>query len=81
MYTKELLSWSLAGVSIFGMVLNINKNKLCFVVFAFTNLAWLIYFLLIKEYAPSFLQFVFLLSSFWGLWKWHEEGKNERKKR
>lgn len=71
--TKTILSWVLASVSIFGMVLNINKNKWCFGVFAVTNFSWLVYFIYIKEYAPAFLQFVFLLSSFWGLWKWHKE--------
>lgn len=68
------LSWIMAAFSIWGMVLNINKNKYCFIVFGFTNLAWVIYFGFIHEWAPCFLQFVFLCSSVWGLVKWHKEG-------
>lgn len=67
---KTALSWIMAAASIFGMILNVKKNHKCFIVFAFTNTAWVIYFLAIKEYAPAFLQLVFLGSSIWGLYEW-----------
>ncbi len=36
----ELFKWSLAGLSLFGVVLNIRKRRECFYIWSFTNLSW-----------------------------------------
>ena len=72
---KTTLSWIFAFMSIFGTILNMYKIKWSFVVFGITNLFWAVYFGYIREFAPCFLQSVFLIISITGYIKWHKEGR------
>jgi len=62
--------WILAVVSIFGVVLNIYKNKWCFIVWAVTNFIWMLINLSREIYAQAFLFFIYFLLAIWGMFEW-----------
>lgn len=67
--------WILTAISITGVVLNVYKNKWCFVIWAFTNLSWCIVDFYKGIYAQSFLFLVYFILALFGLWKWARENK------
>jgi nicotinamide mononucleotide transporter len=67
------MTWALTILSIVGVILNIYKNKWCFIIWAATNLAWMIVDYRYEIYSQAALQAVYLVLAVWGLWKWRNE--------
>jgi nicotinamide riboside transporter PnuC len=67
------MTWALTALSIVGVVLNIYKNKWCFIIWAATNLAWMIVDYRYEIYSQAALQAVYFALAVLGLWKWKNE--------
>lgn len=73
----ESFYWIVTTLSIIGVVLNIFKNKWCFVVWGVTNFAWCIIDFYKGIYAQSFLFLVYFILAIFGLFKWIKEEKKD----
>ena len=67
---KELVMWMLAGLSIFGVVLNVNKDPAGFLVWMFTNACSAVIDFRKRLYAQSFLFVVYFFLALWGWISW-----------
>jgi nicotinamide mononucleotide transporter len=67
------MTWIITFFSIIGVILNIYKNKYCFIIWAFTNLAWCIIDFYKGIYAQSVLFGVYFILALWGIYKWNEK--------
>ncbi len=65
--------WVLFVLTIVGVILNIKKNKLCFIVWAVTNFAWMIVDYEAGIYAQAAKYAVFFVLALWGLWEWRRK--------
>jgi hypothetical protein len=66
------LMWLVSAAALVGVVLNIKKRRLCFVVWFFTNSLWCIYDFTIGAYAQSALFFAYVLLAIWGIVEWRK---------
>jgi len=62
--------WMLAGLSIFGVVLNVHKDPAGFLVWMFTNACWAVIDFRKRLYAQSFLFVVYFFLALWGWISW-----------
>ena len=62
--------WFLTALSLIGVVLNIKKKKLCFIVWGFTNAAWAIIDFWADLPAQGVLFTIYFLLAIWGLIEW-----------
>lgn len=62
--------WILTALSIVGVVLNIRKNKACFIIWAGTNFTWMIIDFTAGIYAQSALFLIYFILALYGLWEW-----------
>ena len=69
----EQVSWAITVASLIGTVLNIKKNKACFMIWAITNAFWAVYDFNIGAYAQAALFATYFCLALWGLWEWHRE--------
>jgi len=67
---QEWIVWMVSSVNVFGSVLNIKKKSLCFLLWALSNVFWLIYDLYSKSYARSILDVVNLAMNILGMISW-----------
>lgn len=65
--------WLLTILSIAGVILNIYKNKYCFIIWSVTNFSWMLidFYKGLPEQGCLFL--VYFCLAIWGLWKWKKE--------
>lgn len=72
----ELLGWIATSISIIGILLNANKNILCWPVWLLSNIAWILYFILVKWDLPSIvLWIVFAIFNVYGWVQWKKDKK------
>jgi len=73
------ITWIVSALALAGVVLNINKDPRCFIIWACTNFFWCIYDWCIGAYAQSVLFAVYFILAAVGLWKWRKDdvGKNK----
>ncbi len=71
----EVFKWIIAAASIAGVVLNIRKKRICFHIWAGTNLAWTAIDVWHEVWAQAALQAVYFGLAIWGILSWR---KNER---
>jgi hypothetical protein len=64
------MSWIFTVLSLIGVVLNIYKNKYCFVIWTLTNGFWCIYDYHNGLYSQSLLFLIYFILAIWGLIKW-----------
>jgi hypothetical protein len=67
---KELMMWFLAGLSITGVILNVQKNPSGFALWMFTNACWAVIDFRKKLHAQSFLFIVYFFLALWGFFSW-----------
>jgi hypothetical protein len=67
---KEMAMWILAGLSIFGVVLNVHKDPAGFQVWMLTNACWAVIDFRKRLYAQSFLFVVYFFLALWGWISW-----------
>ena len=72
------LLWIVTGSSLIGAILNIYKNKYCFLIWTGTNATWAIVDYIKGIYPQSALFMVYTCLAVWGLIKWHREKKLSR---
>ncbi len=66
------LHWVITALSITGVILNIQKSPLGFVIWIITNTSWMIIDWRKRIYAQAALFFVYLILSIYGLISWME---------
>ena len=74
----ETLYWITALAALVGVLLNIRKHVSCFFIWSATNATWTVVDYLHGIHAQAALQFVYLLLSVYGIYKWR--GKSWRKR-
>jgi len=67
------MTWILTAVCLAGTVLNVKKKRLCFVLWAVGNIAWLIYDIASGLYSRALLDAVQLGFAVWGLYEWKKK--------
>jgi len=67
------LMWLVTAASIIGTILNIQKKKICFLIWFCTNNLWMVYNLIIGSYPQAALFGVYVGLSVWGICKWRKE--------
>jgi nicotinamide riboside transporter PnuC len=68
--------WGVTIASIIGTVANIKKQSWCFVLWFFTNSAWMIYDYWKGAYAQSALFMVYVILAVWGIYEWRTRDEN-----
>jgi len=69
------LMWAVTGASVVGVVLNIKKKRICFVIWLCTNSLWCMYDFWMGAYAQSALFSVYVVLAIWGIIAWKSERK------
>lgn len=67
---ETALTWVLTTISVSAVVLNIKKNRLCFVLFLIANAGWIAVNVKNGIYAQAALFVVYTFLSIWGLIEW-----------
>jgi nicotinamide riboside transporter PnuC len=65
------MTWIITVLSIIGVILNIYKYKYCFIIWAFTNFAWMIIDYKAELYSQSLLFGLYFILAIWGIIKWN----------
>jgi len=73
-----LFTWALAALSLFGVVLNIQKRPACFYVWAVTNFGWVAIDLSAGIYAQAALFAIYTGLAVYGAWSWTRGSSRER---
>ena len=68
-------TWLLAIVSLVGTYLNIQKQKMCFVIWGFTNALWVLYDTSIGAYAQAALMLSYFVLAVHGFYEWRKGTK------
>jgi hypothetical protein len=68
-------TWLLAIVSLVGTYLNIKKQKICFVIWGFTNALWVLYDTSIGAYAQAALMLSYFVLAVHGFYEWRKVTK------
>ncbi|HRZ18556.1 MAG TPA: nicotinamide mononucleotide transporter [Methanofastidiosum sp.] len=77
----EIINWIFVGIGMVGTVLNIFKNKWCFIIWGISNTAFIIINIYREIYSMALFFFIGLLTCFWGLYQWiKDERKAKREK-
>ena len=69
------LTWIISILAVIGVVLNIKKKSVCFVIWFFTNLSWCIIDAIKGIPSQSALFAVYTVLAVWGLYEWRKESK------
>ncbi len=69
----SIATWVIAALSLIGVILNIRKDKRCFIFFTVGNAGWIVIDLMIGLYAQVLLFFVLTLLSIYGYIAWKRE--------
>lgn len=68
-----LFTWAITTICLAGTILNVKKNILCFYLWTFGNLAWLVFDLQSRLYSRAVLDVVQLGFSVWGIFEWRKK--------
>ncbi len=68
------IMWVLTAISITGVILNIQKNRWCFILWSVTNTSWMVIDWYHGLYAQAALFAFNLATCLWGLWHWRDRG-------
>jgi len=63
-------TWAVTAICLFGTILNVRKNILCFYFWIAGNLAWLGFDIWSGLYSRAVLDSVQLALAVWGVWEW-----------
>lgn len=69
--------WIFVGISLIAFVLNIFKNKLCFIVWNLSNIGFIINFCLEKNWPFVVLWIFYFLINCYGYHEWKEQEEKE----
>lgn len=68
-----VFTWVLAVLAVVGVILNIKKKRICFVIWLFTNSAWCIVDAVRGIPAQSALFALYTVLAIWGIHEWRKE--------
>ena len=63
-------TWLLTILSIIGVILNIKRKKVCFIIWAFTNASWAIIDFIKDIPAQGVLFTIYFILAIWGIIEW-----------
>ena len=66
----ECIPWFLTSLSIVGVILNIKRKKVCFIIWAFTNASWAVIDFIKGIPAQGVLFTVYFILAIWGIIEW-----------
>jgi nicotinamide riboside transporter PnuC len=66
------LTWIISFFALIGVVLNIKKKSVCFVIWFFTNTAWCVIDAIKGIPAQSALFAVYTALAVWGIYEWRK---------
>jgi len=69
------MTWVIAALSVIGTILNIQKDRRGFILWALTNAFWLIHNIAIREYAQAALFTMYFCLAVLGLRAWKKGGR------
>lgn len=69
----QIFTWTVTAICLAGTVLNVKKNRWCFVLWIFGNVAWLLYDAHSGLYSRAMLDVVQLAFAIWGLIEWRKK--------
>lgn len=67
---KNPFYWMVTSIAIIGVILNIKKDKRCFIIWTFTNGAFALESFIYGAYNMSFLFSIYFILALWGLKSW-----------
>ncbi|MGE4297436.1 MAG: nicotinamide mononucleotide transporter [Desulfovibrionaceae bacterium] len=67
---ESVLTWVLTAMSLTGIVLNIKKNRKCFLIWIVANMGWIVVNLRHGIQAQALLFVVYTGMSIWGFVEW-----------
>ena len=67
------ITWFLTAISLTGTVFNIKKKTICFYIWIFGDILWMLYDLHNITYGRAFLNLVQVLMGIWGIITWNKE--------
>ncbi len=65
-----MISWILSIGCLIGTFLNCKKIRICFIIWLFCNIGWLILDIDQENYGRALLDFVQFLTAIWGFIEW-----------
>lgn len=68
------MTWALTLLSLIGVILNIKKQKSCFLIWGFTNAAWAVIDFSAGLPAQGVLFALYFVLAVWGLIEWRRNG-------
>jgi len=71
------ITWILAAISISGNAFNVKKKVICFYIWSFAEILWLILDVCNGVYGRAFLDLVQLGFAVWGIYEWQFKNKNK----
>ena len=63
-------TWILTILAIIGVILNIQKRRICFFIWAFTNASWAVVDFIMDIPAQGILFTVYFGLAVWGIYAW-----------
>lgn len=69
----HLFTWTVTAICLLGTILNVQKNRWCFVLWIVANILWLIFDVNCHVYSRAFLDIVQLGFAVWGLIEWSKQ--------
>lgn len=73
------IKWLFTAIAFTGVLLNIGKKKLCFVVWGVSNTGFVITSFLEADYAVFLLFIGYNITSAYGYWKWRKDERTEKR--
>lgn len=69
----NVLTWSLSVAALIGVILNIQKRRECFYIWAVTNFGWALVDFWKGLPAQGALFSVYFLLALWGIYEWRKK--------
>jgi nicotinamide riboside transporter PnuC len=71
-----ILWWLTAILSVIGSVLNVRKNRLCFIFWLISNALWIIENIITHSYYQLPMWITYMAISIWGIIAWRKNANN-----
>jgi nicotinamide riboside transporter PnuC len=69
----EIFKWSVAALSLLGVVLNIRRQRACFFIWTATNAAWVVIDVYHGIWSQAALMTTYTGLAVWGIFAWKDK--------
>ncbi len=76
MSTFSIITWLLTALSLWGVWLNIKKDKKCFYIWIIANFGWITVNIKANLYAQAALFAIYTVLSIYGIYEWSKPDKS-----